>query len=333
MKKLISIISVFVLSLLVFSGCKVEGGTEITGIEFIRDVFYVDYQVETALEYKVYPHTASGVYVSFELNDDYTLESYYNFSQGKIKVLNRKFTSMVVKAKASGFEDSCEVKLREYPETVRFAETDVVLDSGMVYAMDLLGTFSSTGEERSVKDGEFIYKVQSSDPTVIEVVSEEGLIVQSTGRRGNATVNIQIFNASGQEMNGLSSSIDFVISESIDTAYATLGNNLVVKDGMESIVEFNPGSLNKLNVRYFDENGFLVDLAKCEVYLSNDDVFEIIEDQTGIYLKVIDAIVGEPIEDGGAKVSKAVTVTIKSNRLMKNGEPLFIQCKLQVQFL
>ena len=50
MKRFISLSIICLMSLFAFAGCGIKGGTLATGIEFVHDVFYVDYEVRTFLD-------------------------------------------------------------------------------------------------------------------------------------------------------------------------------------------------------------------------------------------------------------------------------------------
>jgi len=317
MKKLFSLLAICLISLFAFAGCGVQGGTIATGIEFVRDVFYVDYNVETFLDYKVYPSTAKEVFVTYDIRDESSIRSYYSFTDGYVKITNSKFTSINVTAKLNTYEDTCEVRLREYPSSVTFATTTDEVVGGLVYSLDLIGAFIDGN--RACENDEFVYKIKSSNPSVIDVISEERLLVKSTGRRGESRITVQICNSNNEEITGLTASITLKVVDAISECFATFGNDFVITDGLEKDISSTINQEYKIDVKYFDESGYLIELADFDCYLSNDDVFEIVKKSDGIYLKVVGE--GE------------VVLTIQSNTVDTTGNPVRIQSNLQVQFL
>ena len=329
MKKILSLLSVCIVSLLLFTGCGIEGGTQPSGIEFVRDVFYVDYNVSTFLDYKVYPSTADNEYVSFELEADYTLEDSFEFRNGSIKVTDSNFTSIIVKAKLNSLEDSCEVKLKEYPTSVDLGDAEGTINAGLVKYLDFKGQFESG--IRSCEAGEFNYKITSNNPSVIEVVDESKLSIRSTGRSGEATISVKIYNSVGQEMIGLGDSVKLTVVDAIESSYATFGNLFLIKDGETKTIELEKGTVleEKISVRYFSSRDFLIELTDYEVLLSNDNVFEVVTKPDGTYLKLKDE--ANIVLDADEKAS--VVLTLRSKTTDANGMPVRIQTTIVVQFL
>ncbi len=317
MKKTFGLIAIFLCSLFLFAGCGIQGSSNATGIEFVCDVFYVDYYVPFFLDYKVYPSTAEDVYITYDIENDYTLESYFNFTDGSITVIDNRFTSIKVKIKVNDLEDSCEVRLKEYPTSISLDKSSDVVYGGLVYALDVQGVFSD--ETRYLGNGEYNYKITSSNPSVIEVISEDRLLVQSTGRRGNSKITVQICNSANQEMTGLSASINLEVEQAVEEAYATFGNSYILTDGKVIDCQLAEDSEQKIAVRYFDSLGYLIELADFDCYLSNDNVFELVSGDGGYYLKVIGE--GE------------VVVTLQSKGVCSDGTPSRIQVTMHVQFL
>lgn len=329
MKKILSLLSVCIASLLLFTGCGIEGGGQPSGIEFVRDVFYVDYGVSTFLDYKVYPSTAGRDYISYELEADYTLEDSFEFRRGAIKVTDSNFTSIIVKAKLNSLEDSCEVRLKEYPTKVDFGANENIINAGLVKYLDLKGTFKAG--ERSCENGEFVYKMTSSNPSVIEILDESSLAVRSTGRSGEATIAVSIFNSAGDEMTGLSDSIGLKVVDSIESSFATFGNLFVLKDGLTQTIQIESGTAleEKISVRYFSSRDFLIELTDFDVMISNDNLFEIVEKADGVYLKLKDETNIELDEDDKANV----VLTLRSKTTDDTGSLVRIQTTIVVQFL
>ena len=329
MKRILSLLSVCIASLLLFTGCGIEGGSQPTGIEFVREIFYVDYNVSTFLDYKVYPSTAAREYVSYEIEADYTLEDSFEFRNGAIKVTDSNFSSVKVKAKLNSLVDTCRVMLKEYPTSVNLGDATDTINAGLIKYLDLKGQFKDG--VRTCENDEFVYKMTSSNPSVIEILDEKTLAVRSTGRSGEATVSVKIFNSAGQEMYGLSDSVLLKVVDAIDSSYATFGNVFVIKDGVSQTIQIEEGNTleEKIFVRYFSERNFLIELTDFEVLLSNDNVFEIVNKADGVYLKLKDR--AEILLDAEDKAS--VTLTIMSQTTDSVGSIVRIQTVLTVQFL
>lgn len=332
MKKIFSLLAICLVSLLAFSGCGITGSKSVTGIEFVRDVFYVDYNVPTFLDYKVYPSTVSkdDLYVSLNIDGDSTLERFYNLHNGeltitKIQTQNSDIDDgfdyddvLTVNARLNNYETSCQIRLKEYPTSVEFHKESDQINSGLVYPLELNGQF--VDGIRECLPGEFNYQVISSNPSVIEVVSQENLLVRSTGRRGQATISLKVFNTIGEEQIDLNDTITLTVIEAIDEAYAVFGNKFILTDGLEKELNVSTGDEFKLDVKYFSLDNYLVQLTGFNCYLSNDKVFEIIEKQDGKYLKVVAA------EDS------EVDLTIMSDAVDNMGLPIKIKCKFKVRF-
>ena len=330
MKKVFSLLSICIASLLLFAGCGIEGGSQPTGIEFIREVFYVDYNVSTFLNFKVYPSTAVKDYVTYELEADYTLEDSFEFKNGAIRVTDSNFSSIVVKARLNSLEDSCEVRLKEYPTIINLDSNSDTIDAGLVKYLDLVGIFDSG--TRSCENAEFEYRITSNNPSVIEVVDQSNLSVRSTGRSGEATITVKICNSVGQEMVGLSDSITLKVVDSIESSYATFGNLFVINNGETNTIEIPVGQESleeKISIRYFSLRNFLIELTDFDVLLSNDNVFEIVTKADGIYLKLKDKATMEL--DGENKAS--VVITLRSKTTDDAGKLVSVQTTVYVQFL
>lgn len=318
MKKFLCILSICLLSVFAFAGCEAEGAKDVAGIKFVRDVFYVDKNVKTFLDYKVYPDTAQDYYVTFRLVDaDSSQDRYYDFSKGYVTVTHSNFESIKVSATINDYSDVCEVRLREYPRSVFFNETEEMIDAGTAHSLNLRGLFNDG--ERVCANGEFVYEITSSDPSVIEIVDSESLLVRSTGRRGSSTINVQICNGVGEKLIGLSASIRLDVVETIKTSYATFGELFIVENVANSIQLVAPqNSEHKIDVKYFDEQGYLIDVAEFELFVSND-VFEVVENQDGKFIKI--------------KHEGVVELTIQSKNISTEGKVLQIKRTIQVQFL
>ncbi len=316
MKKFFSIFAICLVSILTFSGCGVEGSSVATGIDFVQDIFYVDLNVETTLQYKVYPSTASDVYVSFSTENDESLNTMFVFSNGKIKVTNSRFTSIVVKARLNSFEASCIVKLKEYPNSISFSKESDEVNAGSVYLLPLSGMFS---QNRPLESNEFNYKITSSNPSVIKVHNQNSLYVMSTGRRGNSRITVEICDSEGKRVRDLVASIDLTVNNSIEQSFVALGNKYVLTNGSDFQIEASGiGQELELFAYYFDANDFLLD-AEYNAFLSSDNVATIEQRDGKKYIRFI--------------ASGEVELTVQSNYLDGEGKPVMLKCKLKVRIL
>lgn len=323
----ISLISVFSLS---FAGCGVKGGTLATGIEFVQDVFYVDYNVETFLDYKVYPSTSDNVYVNYVPRGEESIVSYYTFSKGKVKVTNQRFTSIKVTIKMNEYSDECEVRLKRYPNSISFAKAEDYINAGSVYPLDLEGLFGEEPnvEKISCKDSQYRISLTSSNPSVIEIVSTEGLLVRSTGRMGESDITVKMLDSNGKEKTGLSATMKLVVVENITSSFVVIGGNSVNNKSVLPIETAVNGATYRINAYYFGASGFKNEATDIEVYLSNDKVFELLNDADGYYLKLKNLAKLEKDED-----YYSVKLTIQSTLLNSSGQPQRFDIELRVRIL
>ena len=331
MKRILSLLTIFLVSIFSFAACGVKGGSMATGIEFVRDVFYVDYNVETFLDYKVYPSTADNVYVNYVLKHDEAIVPYFSFSNktGKIKVVNQRFTSVRVTVKMNEYTDECEVRLKRYPDSISLVKTEDYINAGSVYPLDLEGVFGEEPNLEKISCKNSLYKVKlvSSDPSVIEIVSEEDLLVRSTGRMGEATITAKMLNGYGEEIEGLAATLKLSVVENIASSFIVVGNNSVNNKAYLPIETSVVGSKYYIKAYYFGNSGFKNEIAEFDVYLSNDKVFELNKDEEGFYLELKNI---PKLEEG---LYYSVKLTIQSTLLNNQGQPERIDVELRVRIL
>ena len=322
MKRILSIISICLIATIAFTGCKVKGGSSAAGINFVNDVFYVDYNVETFLDYKVYPSTSRNIFVNYDIENDLSIDSYFNFSKGYIKVINENFTSIKVTAKLNEFSDVCEVRLREYPTAISFENNVDYVNAGGVYSLNVKGMF---GEELlSCNDKQLTYKVKSSDPSIVEVDSVNNLLLKSTGRRGSVQIDVQVCNTQMQDIIGVKASMTLCVVDNIADSFISL-DNLVVKNN--DVIELNmvPEETKTISVLYFSADNFLVKNTDFSVWLTNNDVFELIEDDSVFYLKLKNL---QPLDDNKYY---SVGLIIKSSMVTEDKKPHLMRCEIHVR--
>ena len=324
MKKFLSVIFLCLFGCFSFAGCGVKGSSSAVGIDFVQDVFYVDYNVETFLDYKVYPSTATNVYVNYVIEGDYSIESYFNFLKGSIKVINERFTSIKVVAKLNEYTDTCEVRLKEYPTSVQFENEEEYINAGAIYPLDLKGLFNE--EIKTCKDRQYVFKVTSSNPSVIEIESEKDLLVRSTGRSGEAKVDVQICDSANKEKVGLKASVTLKVVENVADAFICIDNKVVHDEGALELV-MSAEEEKRINVLYFDDKNFVNELAEYDIYLTNNKVFELLEDGTGYYLKL------KNLTPTTGDKFYSVDLIIQSKVMNSEGNPYQVRCLIKVRVL
>lgn len=305
------------MGLLTFTGCDVEGSSTMQAIYFVKDVYYVDYDVETYLDYKVYPSTASDYIVSFALDTDYTdLTQYFYFNNGNIRIHNRKFgnSSIKVNIKSNEFEDSCEVRLREYPSSISFESSSQTIPAGGLKTLEVDGIFET--ESRFCAEDEFNYKITSSNPSVIEVIDSDRLLVASTGRMGESDITVEILNGKGQDLS-LKAKTTIKCENNISYSFATIGND-IVKNNEDLVITAEAGNRFAIAVKYFDKNNFLLENDSFTVQLSNDKALLSSSENGKNYLTIL----------GEGKVK----VTLVSTGVNADGLPEKITFTVDVQF-
>ena len=303
------------LCLLAFSGCGIEGSSNVQAIKFLQDVYYVDLNESRFLDYKVYPSTSSDYVASFALGNDYITESkYFEFNNGTVKVISDKFTSIVVNVRINELSDSCEVRLREYPSNISFENSSYQIAQGSVQTLQVKGLFEEG--EKLCDSEQFNYKVTSSNPSVIEVIDQSRLLVSSTGRSGVAEISVEILNGQGESKN-LKTKTNFVVQKNIDSSFATFGNN-VIKDN--DILEISCDENEKfiINARYFDTEMNLLKNSGFNIFLSNQNVAFVSEENSQKYI----VLSGEG----------QVKITLISTGIKQDGLPEKITFTLKVHF-
>ncbi len=308
MKKILTtLLCISMFCLLVLTGCGVEGSTTPRGIKFTKDVYYVDLNVNSFIDYKVYPSTVPSVDVSYSIDDDYTESRYYTFQNGWIKVNDKRFTGLNITVTLNDLTDSARVVLREYPQSVAFDAAFDYIFAGSYKTLRLQGVFAD--ETRYCENGEFHYSVTSSDTSVIEVVDSASLLVKSTGRRGRSEITVKLINSDGTEVN-LSTKITLIVEDKIEEVFATMGEDMTIKNNGNYTLITSIGTELKVNARYFNAEGYLIDISDYNVFSNNDEAVKVTVTDGKTYLE----IVGE----GTAKI------TLQSDGVMAAGLP----CKL-----
>lgn len=311
------------MSVFVFVGCGTEGSSEVQGVFFVKDVYYVDYGVETFLEYKVYPSTSSNYAVNLTLGSNYIAESkYFDFYKGYVKVKDKAFTPIKVNVGINEFQDSCEVRLREYPRRISFAETTKKLPSGRLLTLEVDGVFESGN--RKCNPDEFNYRITSSDPSVVYVVDSANLIVASTGKSGESDIRVEILNSLG-ESQGLVATTKIVCRNNVADTFVVFGET-VIKNNAELNISADEGVSFDVQVYYFDKNDFLISDADFDILLSTNDVFEVVEGEGNKKSLVV-----KPKKNAEVDTYE-VKVTLYSNEDNADGLPYKVVFNVKVNF-
>jgi len=263
--------------------------------------------------------------VTYEPQSSIDQASYFNFSKGKIKVINKNFSKINVIIKMNDFTDTCEVRLKQYPTAIKFDKASDYVNANSIYALDVKGVFSDL--TRDCENGEFNYKIKSSNTSVIEVVSEDDLLVRSTGRRGFSQIEVSICNSKNVAMTGLKATINLNVVETIEDKFVSFGSDHILKQNQMTTIAMGANEQRELNVLYFSANGICntYALSDFDVYLSSDNIFEIVKDQGKIYLKAKN--LSETIGSDGYEV----VLTIQTSALESDGEPCKMTFGIKVQ--
>lgn len=281
MKKIISLVVMFMCSLLVFAGCGYEGGTQAKGVAFTSSVYYVDENVPFQLDYRVFPATANtnNLYVVFESHDTvnygkYTLDS----SSGVITVTDAgvgsdKFKPMEVAVVCGNYSDICTVVLKDYPESVRFESQNIDLVAGTLTELSVLGEFAS-GEDR-IDPSFYNIKIESSNPSVVSVEDWSNFLIKSTGKSGSATITCTFYNSDNKKIQGLDCQTTVNIVSNVEDAVVTLDNHFIRDFSRVINITANVGAKCDLTPMFLDQNGFIVEDKTYTIISLNKEVIEV----------------------------------------------------------
>ncbi len=332
MKKILSLVVLFVCSLFVFVGCGYTGGTDVKGIAFTSSVYYVDTNVPFQLEYKVYPKTANtkDEYIIFKpLNNDnlgkysfdartglivVTEKSYLEYNGGVQDKNNPGFLPMQIRVECGELSDTCMVYVKQYPQNIHFESVETSISAG---ATTELLIFDQTGGR--VDTTQYNFKITSSDPTVIAVDDPSRPLVRSTGKRGSATISCEIFNSANQKVSGLESSIKVNVVNNVKSAVINIENNFVRDFSAVLNFEDLQNESYAITPTFVDEQGFVVDDKNYSIVSLDRDVIDVIDDN-GEYKLVL-------VGSGSAKV------VVSSSVFVESGNPLNITLDCNVNIV
>lgn len=318
MKKFILILITCLVSLFSFTACNVVGGEEVTGVAFMHEIYYVDLGVTTKLDYEVFPKSAKNYIVDFNSKTTHigAESEYYRYEKdGSILIKDERFREIIFEPVISinNFKDECEIRLREYPKTIEFDKSIISLWGGTAISLELDGEFKEG--TRACRNGEFNLKVTSSNPSVVEIIDANSLLVKSTGRRGSSDIEVSILDSQGIDT-GLKASVHIDVNDYIKESFVTLGSNRL-QNGNTVVVNASVGDKLDINVNYFDQTGFLLENSTYYALLSNLEVVGVDSEENATKLEII-------------KAGK-VYLTIQSQNVDENGNPVIIKVLLDVR--
>lgn len=280
MKKILLIISTILLSVFAFVGCDPKIENRPTGISFIQKNFYVDIDVPTKLDYKVYPSTATGYSIDYERsgNDEYL--SYFNFapSTGVFEATGipdgytgeRPLATITIKM--GSYTDSCNVYLKLYPQSVKFENAEYVLNGGGSLSLPLMKEVSA-GNFTVCNTNEYKYEVISSNTNIVSVEDSQALLIKSTGVKGTSEITVNVIDGLGNIINNLTAKTTIKVETAVDNIFAYISNtkaSYMLENGADyTYEEVQENAYFDVVARFFDSEGYLLENTQFNVYVSN----------------------------------------------------------------
>lgn len=310
MKKILSVVIAITFSLFLFAGCTHKAGTAVTGIAFKQSIFYFDLNVPTKLEYKILPSSASYHEPTITLDNEFLDNriSSYNGLKDTFIINDESFESAKFTIKYSTgsgvtYEDTCEVRLKEYPTHVYVGSGNSDLDENSKFYISsrgiaqipLLGLFGS--EEKTLDTSYYKFVVASSDSTVITVENQQNIVVKSTGKQGKATINIKVVASDGSKIkDGLEENVDVIVNNNVSncTLFTTYENNesekvsTIYRDLKTSETEFRFDNSIKNNTYIIepvllDSDGYVVENIGYTIVSLNEEVIKVVDNGDGTF--------------------------------------------------
>ena len=198
-----------------------EGGTGYA-------VFEVDKGVTTKLDFKVNPSTWSGYAVTYAIKEcSAQNRSRFTLENGEITVQSNEFEEIKVEVHISGHHDTCIVRLKEYPNDIflydidgktEVDELEVSINSFGSYTISPYGRFvdaKGNSYVRPLIEHDFNFKVESDDPTIIDVPNESRLKVCSVRSNvSSANVTVMLNDTTGKMLHMVKVKINVVLNAS-----------------------------------------------------------------------------------------------------------------------
>lgn len=323
------------------SACGATPSGEVTGILFDTmkydesgvPVFEIDKGVTTELAYKIYPSSASGYKVYFDPIDKGTAEnsSRFTFKDGTITINSNDFEDVRYKVRVGDYSDTCIIKLKQYPIEISTDESDIVLNTFDVKAINVKAKFvNSAGvvTTKNITENDFNFLVESSDETVIDIPNKNRLKFSPfRNESAEAVVTVTLLDTNFEPTN-LSFKIKVKVVQNISDSFVIVsGSKKFVKDGdniqlnysdLETengfkVVKFDVFAVNANRVLVKDENNYSIHLSsKKFAKLSDDEKYILINGsvESDYELKVQVIYAGLTMESGS-------TFTINLNITIK----------------
>ena len=273
------------------TACGATPSSEITGILFDSmkydeatgvSVFEIDKGVTTNLKYKIYPSSASGYKVYFDPIDKGTAEnsSRFTFKDGSITINSNNFEDVRYKVRVGDYSDTCIIRLKQYPIEISTDESEIVLNTFDVKAINVRAKFvNSAGvvTTKNITENDFNFLVESSDETIIDIPNKNRLKFSPfRNEAAEATVKVTLLNGSN-ESTGLSFEIKVKVVQNVSDSF-------VIMSGIDKFVKNN----DSVEINYSDletENGFKA--LKFKIYaLNTNKVLVKDENNYSIYLSI-----------------------------------------------
>ncbi len=263
---LMSLILVLCLPLaLVLSGCGATPSNETRGIYFVSStydeetgyaVFEVDLNVATPLTYKLNPSSASGYEVKYAVVDSLPDNlSRFTLEKGIITVENSQFHEIKVSVTSHSYKDVCIVRLKTYPKSMflykadgvsETTELEISMNAKGTYTISPFGRYFDISGKSYVKpllEYDYNFKVETSDPTIIDVPIENRLKINAvTDRPAQAVVTVSLFNAANQVAFSVKIKVNVVLNAKNAEINFENGYDTFVKSG--DVIEIDASRLD-----------------------------------------------------------------------------------------
>ena len=297
---------------MVLTGCGATPKNNVLGVAFesmIYDeetgyaVFEVDKNLETPLEYKVFPSTCTGYKVYFDPVDKGTAENSarFTFENGKITVNSDTFEEVTYKVRIGDYTDTCIVRLKTYPISIRPEKSSMVIGAYEAASINVIATFMNPNGltyTRNISESDFNFKVEPADETIIRVDNENRLKFRSIrSKAAETSVKVSLMDATG-EKELLSFEIDVTITQNADTAYLLMEkgcNRIIRNDQMVEVVYDELETEGVYKAIKFDvyivsgTNLWIEGDSNLTIQLSNKKLAKVSDD--GKYILLTDSIV------------------------------------------
>lgn len=219
----------------ILSACSGKGSTEVKSVRFVKDVYELDSNTPTKLDYKFYPSTASSNDIRFEATVPGVVQSSLVCrvdGNGVCTIFSETLNvdATVAIYRGNNKEDECIVRLKKYPNRIYFKNsqgsetiTGFNLNLGGATNLNLWGEFTNVGEhevttyDSQINSNNYKVKITSDNQRVVYTTADSnGLIVYSTGIVGSAKVSVSIIN--GKDENVASADVIVNVIGSVDRA-------------------------------------------------------------------------------------------------------------------